>query len=607
MQSFKEDNEFYEGLIDKYVRVPEGFDPVIPTTGRAIIDEAVDNIQPYEIQVNYSPRNFSKAAQDEAEVISRFLKNVWIYWRQKGSDIDVVRDFIKNLFKNGKACFKVIPDWTLWPELDDDTIEKMKETMEIDDIMNTVDMIKQMRQENFPIVCRSLAPTRFMEDPSMDARKLWIIEQYDSGLEEVRNRYSQWYSLLEDPLQRSFNVYEMWTATYVDDNGGVHPGRFYVFINEECVNGDNGEMNPFWDIPYVVKHSGFGTETFDDSPEKKATGFFSRQVKSMLKAEMRRHTQFEALMQQLAFPIIFLPDSVEELDIDLTPGMVNFVPLEAMEQTKNMYLQAVLPAPEYMQSISTLSNQIERGTTQRAIRGAGVPGTDSAAQLGMVTAQAKLRLEPVKKACEEAVDMVNTLILRYIDKIIKEPVSIWAAEPNGPEAYVVGPKKIKGRYRTVSEFRESDDQVKDRKLMLVAEAMAKANLNPYDAYVFAGWENATEVVARNLAYSIMEEPAIKRALAIRAATEWGINVDELIMESMQEQVKQQQMLQQMMNPQGAGGPPQTNFGNQPQEPQQQPQGESSGGIQRQAIGSPTDQVNPAPDIGSLLNDFKAVQ
>lgn len=602
MTSFDEDNKFYEGLIDEYVRLPEGIDPIIPTTGRAIIDEAVDNIQPYEIQVRYSARGFSKTAQDEADVVARFLKNVWIYWRQKSSDIDVVRDFIKKLFMHGKACWKIIPDWTLWPELDEAVEEELKISGALKE---TVEMIKQMRKENFPIVCRSIPPTKFMEDPSMDARKLWLVEQYEVSIEEIRNRISQWDEELIDPLLRSVNVYELWTATYIDNNGKVHPGRFYVFINEDCVNGENGELNPYWDIPYVVKYSGFGTETMDGKPERKATGFFSRQVKSMLKAEMRRHTQFEALMQQLAFPIIFLPDTIEDLDIDLTPGMVNYIPEDTMAMTKNMYLQATLPAPEYMQSINAIQGQIERGTTQRAIRGAGVPGTDSAAQLSMVTAQAKLRLEPVRKVTEEAVDLVNSMILRYIEKVLKEPVSIWAAEPDGPEAYMLSPKKIKGRYHTISEFQPSDDQVKERKLMLVSEAMTKAGLNPYDAFVYAGWENATEVISRNLAYSIMQEPAIKRALAVRAAEEWGLNVDELIMESMQDQIKQQQMMQQMMNPQAGAQPQMGQQQSDTGQPPQQPQG--GGGIARQAIGRPEDQVNQAPDVGALLNDFQGLQ
>lgn len=90
-----------------------------------------------------------------------------------------------------------------------------------------------------------------------------------------------------------------------------------------------------------------------------------------------------------------------------------------------------------------IQSQIERGTTQRAVRGAGVPGTDSAAQLAMITSQAKLRLEPVKKGTEDAVDAVNALLLRFAAEIIDEDLSIFCAEPAGPDKYVLKPDYIK--------------------------------------------------------------------------------------------------------------------------------------------------------------------
>src|SRR3970282_366835 len=108
-----------------------------------------------------------------------------------------------------------------------------------------------------------------------------------------------------------------------------------------------------------------------------------------------------------------------------------------MALSKNIFLQAQLPAPEYMQSLNMIQNQIERGTTQRAIRGAGVPGTDSAAQLSMITAQAKLRLEPIKRATEEAVDMINSLVLRYVDDVLEDSVSVFGAEQTGPDSYTL--------------------------------------------------------------------------------------------------------------------------------------------------------------------------
>lgn len=598
LDGFAEDDNFYEGTLEDVIELPEGFDVTIPTTARAIIDEAVDNVEPYDMLIRYAPRSFGKNAQQDAESVSRFLKNVWLYWRQKNSDIDVLRDFIKNMFKNGKGIFKIVPDWTLWPSLDE--VEENELYMEGGKaaVKSRADLIEQLRKENFPVVCRSLSPRHVIEDPTMDARKLWVIEQYDTSIDEIRNKYAKFIPELTIPEPYNYTVRELWTATWVDDRGRVHPGKHWIFVNETLVHGPF--PNPYHDVPYIIKHSGFGVESYDGKPEKKATGFFTRQVKSMLRAEIRRVTHFDALMQQMAFPIAMFPDTMEDIDFDTSPGAINYVPMELMEQAKNIYLQAQLPDAAYMQSINMIQNQIERGTTQRAIRGAGVPGTDSAAQLSMITAQAKLRLEPIKRATEEAVDMVNYLVLRFINEIFGEPVSVFGAEPDGPDMYTVKPEHIKGRYRTRTSFMPSEEQIKERKLVLVTDAMAKAKLNPYDALVFAGWENPMEVIGRNLAYSMMEEPAIKRHLAKQFLEDWGIDAMELELEELNDSsIIQQMMIQLQQNVQG--GPNAAQPGEQLAQPEQNTEAPKPqvSAAPPQVAGSPLQQPNPAPQVNDM--------
>lgn len=592
--AFKEDDNFYEGLLEDSVELPEGFDVTIPTTARAIIDEAVDNVEPYDMIIRYAPRGFSLAAQQDAEAVSRFLKNSWTWMRSKNSDIDILRDFIKNLFKNGKAVLKIVPDWTLWPSLDSDEEELLKKNGG-NALKERVQIIKKLRQDNFPIVARSMSPRHIMEDPTMDARKLWVIEKYDN-IQEIRNRLSKYDEALVEPEPYNYTVKELWTAWWVDDKGKIHPGRHFVFINETLVED---EENPFWDVPYVIKHSGFGTETYDGKPEFKSTGFFTRQVKSMLRAEVRRISHFDALMQQLAFPIALLPDVLEGQDFETAPGSVNYVPEEVMVNARNIYLQATLPAPEYMQSLSMISSQIERGTTQRAVRGAGVPGTDSAAQLSMITAQAKLRLEPIKRATEEAVDMVNSMILRYVEEIFESPVSVFCAEPDGPDRYTLKPSQIKGRYRTRTSFVPNEEQIKERKLVVMTDAMSKAQLNPYDAMVIAGIENPMEIISRNLAYKIMNEPAVSRQLGKGFLREMGLDSIELELEELNEQNQIQQMMMELQQRMMGGG----ETGN-PLMPEQgsSRQGEQQGGANTapppQAIGSPLAEVGASPEVNS---------
>lgn len=592
--AFEEDNDFYEGNIEELITVPEGFDVTIPTTARAIVDEAVDNIEPYDLKITYAPRGFGKVPQEDAERIIRFLKSVWAHWRTNNSDVDVVRDFIKNLFKNGKAVFKLVPDWTLWPELADEDIKRMKP----EQIKGATERIKRIREQNFPMALRSIDPQHIMEDPTLDSRKLWVIERYDTTITEVRNRYMYLFPELsyEPYIELNYEIHEMWTASYVDEDGRYHQGKHYTFLNREVRDVEDNEYD---EVPYVIKYSGFGREAFEGSPELKATGFYTRQVKSMLRAEARRLAHFDAIMSQLAFPIAFLQESAHEVPILFEPGAINYVPDEVLENIDKTFLNVQIPDAEYQSSISMIQNQIERATTQRAIRGAGVPGTDSAAQLQMITAQAKLRLEGVKKVTEQAVDLINKKVLWFVENVYESTVSVFGAENGAPAQYSLKPKQIRGKYVTLTEFMPSQEQVKERKLILLGEAMTKG-LNIYDALVHAGFDDAMEIIQRNLAYEIMQEPAIKRQLAKDAAAAWGLDTMEM---ELQEQIEQadlrnavQGILQEIAQQTGAQP------GQEPEEPQQN-QGGGSPAVAPQAAGAPVDQATqPLPNANAIIRE-----
>lgn len=601
-EGFKEDNLFYEGNLESLIKVPQGFHKNIPTTGRAIIDEAVDNVEPYDIRINYPPRGKSERSAEEAETVSRMLISMWNLWRITGSDIDVLRDFIKNLFKHGKAVFKVVPDYTLWPSLDEAEIEELK-VGSGEKLALRIKQIKNIRRQNFPLVCRSISPMHIMEDPSVDSRKLWVVEKYGASTDDIRRRFNHLIPTIDILDEEHYEIYEVWTATHSDDRGKTHLGKHFIYIRDEVVFE---EENEYGFLPYVIKYSGFGADNQDGKPESKAVGFFTIQVKSMLAAEMRRLTHFEALMQQLAFPIIFLPTEVEDLNIDVAPGGVNFVPLDVMSVTNKIFVKADLPDAEYMQSINILQGQVERATTQRALRGAGVPGTDSAAQLQMVTAQAKLRIEPVKKVVEEAVDQVNSMVLQYIAEVLEDSVSIFAVEKEAIGEYRVKPSVIMGRYRTKTTFMPSEEQIKERKLLVASEAMAKAQLNEYDAYVLAGFEDALEKVQRNMAFRLMQDPAIQRQLAKEALAEWGYDTTELIVQELADQTMIQQLMaqlqQQMMGQQPPGIP--TPGGEQPP---QAPMGPQGGGVMPQATGAPIQGMQVPPDLSGMMQGGGAMQ
>jgi hypothetical protein len=603
-RGFDEDDEFYEGLFVDQIPVPDGFTVTIPTTGRAIVDEAVDAIAPQDFLVVYPPRGLTHTAETDADSNRRFVHNSLQYIRRASADIDPIRDFIRNLFRSGKACFKVVPDYTLYPVLDDAALDELeKETG--DEYEANLDQIREMRAENFPFIVRSLPPQCIMEDPTVSARKLWVIERYELSTSEVQSHYSQ--EIEEFRLHNRmwwndgyYKVHEIWTAPYRDHRGKLIKGKHFIFLNYEMVSENDHELTR---LPYVIKYSGFGREAYQGKPELKSVGFYTAQTKSMILAEARRATSFDALMSQFAYPLVFLPEQLDTPDLSLEPGAVNFVTDQVMEKLGAMFVKPPVLAPEYLSSLNWLNQQIERGSVSRSVRGAPLPGADSAAQYSLQSNSANRRLDSCKEASEFGVAEVGSLFLMYTDKHLKDKVSVFSAGNEERNKYTVSPETIKGNYVVNVTFVPNEDAVKERKLILANDAIAKGGLSPYDALVYAGFDNASELVARRLAWDVMMSDAVKGYLGRELLLEWGLDADALEIEGRMKDMQKQQALREVANQaqlgtgagdpeaQGPGGPPQ-----QPPEMQQMPMGNPNGAPQ---------QVMP-PQVAGAVADLNAM-
>jgi hypothetical protein len=496
---------------------------------------------PDDIIVSYSPRGLTKTAELDADLVRRFCKALWQHWR-RNADNDPIRDFGKNLFRSGFGVIKMTPDWSLWPVLPDGDLMDLKESGKLKE---RVASIKELRAKHTPLTPRSLSPLCVMVDPTVGSRKLWIIERYEAATWDIKDMYAQFepdFGDFSDSYSRH-KVWEFWSATHADYTGKIIPGRHLIFIDEKQVfSGDN----PYGDLPYIFKYSGYGRESYDGKPELKSVGFYTKQIKSLARAEARRFSQFDAIMAQLAYPIGILPMDVDADSFDTSPGALNFVPDSVLENSDKIWLKAPIPDGEYLASLQVIGAQIERGTTQAAVRGAGVAGTDSAAQLSMTTGQALGRLDSAKTALEDALSELFAMALFYIDRILKDKVSVFCAEEGTPK-YVLGPDSIKGHYVVSVEFQTNAEQDKLRKLAIANDAVVKGGLSPYDALTFAGFDNASELIARRLAYDVMQDPFVKKAIGRDMLKEWGIDADKVELEEQMEQGVLQKQLSDFMN------------------------------------------------------------
>lgn len=564
---YRENEAIYDGRFEWLVALPDGYDLTLPATGRAVIDEAVANLTPSDITVHYPPRGLGKKPEEDADAVRRFCRGLWRHWRRSGMDIDFLSDCAKNLALNGVACVKLVPDWTLWPVLPDGEIEGLK-AQPGDALKKRIKQIKDIRERHTPLVPRSLPARTFYVDPTVGGRKTWIVERYESSAMEVRAMYAEFAEEFREyvTVAGSLVVHEVWTATTTDWKGVIHPGHHWVFVDRELANkGD--EENPWGDIPYIVKHSGLGREAYEGKPQFKTVGLYTKQVKSLIAAQARRFSQFDAIMGQAAFPVGIVPSSVDPATLDFSPGAVNPVPDVLFQNSDKLWVQPRIPGGDYLNSLRVIGAELERGTTQAALRGAAVVGTDSAAQLDMTTGQAKLRLEQMKNALEDLLGELFRRALWYIDNVFKDKLSVFVAERD-TDRYTLGPDQIKGRYDVATSFMPNEEQLKERKLALASDAIVKGGMSPYDALVFAGFDNADEMISRRLAYEVMNEPLVKRAMAKDLLKAWDVDADQLAMEEQMDQGMMQKALSDFMNMLQSGslrgvGDPMTQTGAEP--------------------------------------------
>ena len=171
----------------------------------------------------------------------------------------------------------------------------------------------------------------------------------------------------------------------------------------------------------------------------------------------------------------------------------------------------------------------------------------------------------------------------------------------------VGPKNIRGHYTVAIEFKPNEEAEKERKLIIVNDSITKGGLSPYDAYVNAGYDNPTELIARKLAYDLLQEPMIKRAIAKRLLLKWGEDADQLEMEEKMSDGQKQFDLKRFMDSlqlgtmTGVGDP--MNPGNPPQ-PMNPPEAPPQGAGMALPAGAPPvqgmEQLTPTiQDINSL--------
>ena len=306
------------------IRLPEGVDPVIPSTSRAVIDNATDHVTSDYLIIKQEPKGRSAQARELADVIEKVGQG-FFYQVALRADAPPIQAAIKTALTFGMAPVK--ESW------DEDAWEKEGEL-------------------SFPYNVKVLDPRTVLHDPKGGRRPSYVIEVSRRPKIEITDRYPEW----TNPKLQTGLLADVEWLEYHDAKE-----RVYIADGEEV----DRAPNPLGYPPYCISYSGLGSNVDGASPEKRAIGLLWP-ILSELEMEARILSDVAAIVRYSAFAIPGVdPEDFERTDFKMKPGYLNKIPASFR------LLELMKFNPELLQLLKIIQEKIEAATYPGVLTGAG--------------------------------------------------------------------------------------------------------------------------------------------------------------------------------------------------------------------------------------------
>lgn len=536
--------------------MPDNIPLTMPSTGRAIIDEATDHsdFDPRWIRVHTPTYGLSEDASADSSRLRAFFPG-WLYYQlSHANDVSPVRDYIKNMYIYGKGVWKVFWDRESWPEA------AVTEGMVESEAYEAETKADKAREFVMPIIMRSIHPTALLEDPTL-GEKRWAIEVYEHAPLEIRDLYSEWRpeSLTTEQLEDPDHVITVLDCYQIGEEDGI-PGIYHqVLIDEgdEVVSeATNRVFCPYEPFPYIVKFSGLGRQS-GGRYEEKARGLLFA-VESLLKAEGRRMTQLDYIISSMAWPTLFVNGPRSKFRIAYGPNVVNYIPSGVQVTT----VTPQVPAGPIQAALATLQAGIERGTFGSVIRGDKPPQTTSAAQLAILSGQARLRFGATKIHTDAALMEAFQKVAYLAKYAVKSDLTLWQwddTDAESPGKLVLKASDIPDPFVLHVEVMSDPIEEQERRAQFGAFLWEKGLIDWEDAAERAGVRDIAAMRRRIIRDKILfETPAVMQGLGEQYLLESGYDLESLTLEKAMRDMlilrRQQEMQASIFQSQGGMNP-----------------------------------------------------
>ena len=520
-------DEFF--LNDFEFSVPDSGTMIRLGTAQSVINTLVAHVSPQFLDISVPPPG--PRGQARAETMEKFLTGAHHMVEHRSP---VYRELTKQAGLYGIAWEKVefiANEWSDFPEPpphDEDATSEYRDS---------VREVIEKRSISWPIKSVAVNPQNVIWDMNNGTLPRWVIYEYEVDAEWVQAHFPEWGNQKKGYV----TFQEVWThsqVAYVADKQWVLEPRRHGYGR----------------LPWIMYWPQMGLDTGNSEPENLYMGLLNGSL-DMLRAQSQLASHYIDIVSKSAWPTLEFtgpPGITEEVQSmwDDTPGAKNVKPPQVQVGISDV----PRPPSEIGIAKEFLDEAIEANTVPAVARGQRPTGAASGYHTAVLAGIASLNFGAVKDAMERGLQEKGELILRIVEHVIDDRVSVFGKTEAGVLDAVIKPSDIKGHYVNIVRINSVSPEEQERRLNLWSNLWRAGYVDLDTALRKGGVSNPLEVRSKILEEQFINSPGIQEQLQAAAAAR--IPTIQNILEAAQQQGSPQlptpeETAQNILNTQGA--------------------------------------------------------
>ena len=472
--------------------VPENGTMIRLGTAQSVINTLVAHVSPQFLDISVPPPG--PRGQARAENMEKFLTGAHHMIEHRSP---VYRELTKHAGLYGIAWEKlefIANEWSDFPEPPPHMEEDETYRERVQDVI-------EKRSITWPIKSIAVNPQNLVWDMNNGTQPRWVIYEYQVDAEWVQAHFPEWGKYTKGYVK----FQEVWTASQVA----------YVANNEWVMEP---RRHGYGRLPWIMYWPQMGLDTGSSEPEKLYLGLLNGSTE-MIRAQSQLASHYIDIVGKSAWPTLEFtgpPGITEEVQAawDDTPGSKNIKP----PQVQVGVGQTPRPPSEIGIAKQFLDEAIEANTVPAVARGQRPTGAASGYHTAVLAGIASLNFGAVKEAMERGLQDKGEIILRIVELVIDDKVTVFGKTEAGVLDAAIKPSDIKGHYVNIVRINSVSPEEQERRLNLWANLWRAGYVDLDTALRKGGVSNPLEVRAKILEEQFLNSPGIQEQLQAAAAS-----------------------------------------------------------------------------------------